>query len=133
MPGANFEDDSNHLAMLLATVLETDDFEYNVEKDEVEPKSASDFLKRIKENCTKVPGNAIKLDGIQNKVLDKMKRTLRRERKLSISGSICSMSSSKTRPRSENDEVENETVAKAIKSSNLKPPGQLSKLPAPKL
>ena len=27
MPGANFEDDSNHLAMLLATVLEKDDFQ----------------------------------------------------------------------------------------------------------
>ena len=36
MPGANFEEDTNHLAMLLATVLEKDDFEYNIETDKVD-------------------------------------------------------------------------------------------------
>ena len=133
MPMASFDDDSNHLSMLLATVLEKDDFEYNVEADEVEPKSASEFLRRIKDNCSEVPDNADKLTVIQNKVLDKIKRTLRREIRLSTSGSMCSKSSSRTRPRSESEEVENEVVSKIIKTSNIKPPSQLSKLPAPKL
>ena len=39
MPLANFEEDSNHLAMLLATVLEKEDFDYNEDTDKVEPKS----------------------------------------------------------------------------------------------
>ena len=133
MPMASFDDDSNHLAMLLATVLEKDDFEYNDETDEVEPKSASDFLKRIKENCSEVPDNAVKLTVIQNKVLEKMRRTLRRERRLSTSGSVSSKSSSRTRPRSEGEEVENEVASKVSKTSNIKPPGQQSRLPAPKL
>ena len=135
MPGANFDEDSNHLAMLLATVLEKDDFEYDAETDKVEPKSASDFLKRIEENCSGVPDNAVKLGIIRNKVLEKMKRTLRRERRLSATGSSSSISSSRTRPRSENEELETETAAKIIKVSSLKPPSQSqqSRLPAPKL
>ena len=55
MPGANFEEDSNHLAMLLATVMQHDDFEYNEETDKVEPKPSSDFLKRIEDHCNDIP------------------------------------------------------------------------------
>ena len=46
MPDANFEDDSNHLAMLLATVLERDDFEYDEDEDKVEPKYEKDTQER---------------------------------------------------------------------------------------
>ena len=136
LPGANFDEDSNHLAMLLATVLEKDDFEYNTDTDNVEPKSASEFLKRIEENCGNFPEKDIKLTMVKNKVLEKMKRTLRRERRLSVSGSVCSInsrSSSKTRKRSETDdlEVDNEAASKIIRPSNVKGAVQQSKLPAP--
>ena len=55
MPGANFEEESNHLAMLLATVLRNDDFEYDEDSDKVESKSSSEFLKRIEDNCADIP------------------------------------------------------------------------------
>ena len=99
MPGTNFDDDSNHLAMLLATVLEKDDFQYDLETDKVEPNSVNDFLKIIEDNCENVPDKEEKLSMVRNKVLDKMKRTLRRERRLSH-GSVSSVDSrtrSKTR------------------------------------
>ena len=132
MPFPNFEEDSNHLTLLLATVQENDDFEYNAETDKVEPRADTDFLKRIEENCADVPDNAAKLGVIRNKVLDKMRRTLRRERSPSISGSTCSRSSSKTRPRSEGEELSSDVGAKVLKSSNIKPPSsQQSRLPAP--
>ena len=92
MQCANFDDDSNHLAMLLATVLERDDFEYDEDEDKVEPKVEEEFLKRIEENCRDLPDNEQKLTMVRNKVLDKMKRTLRRER-LSSSGSVSSLGS----------------------------------------
>ena len=88
MPLGNFEEDSNHLAMLLATVLEKDDFEYDVDTDKVEPRKSTEFRKRIKDNCGDFPDKDVKLEVIRNKVLEKMKRTLRRERKLNVSGSI---------------------------------------------
>ena len=44
LPGSNFDSDTEHLAMLLATVLEKDDFNYDPESDRVEPKLHSDFL-----------------------------------------------------------------------------------------
>ena len=56
-----------------------------------------------------------------------MKRTLRIERKLSVSGSICSGSSmfgsraaSRTRQRSEGEELDEELAAKHSKSSDAK-------------
>ena len=61
-------------------MLEKDDFEYNTDTDKVEPRSASDFLKRIEENCGNIPDKDDKLATFRNKVLDKMKRTLKRER-----------------------------------------------------
>ena len=64
----------------------------------MEPRTDRDFLKRIEENCADVPDNAVKLGVIRNKVLDKM-------RSPSISGSMCSRSSSKTRPRSKGEEL----------------------------
>ena len=130
MPLANFDEHSNHLAMLLATVLQKEDFEYDIATDKVEPRSASEFLKRIEENCGDIPDKSEKLDVIRNKVLEKMKRTLRRERSFSTSGSVCSISSrssSKTRLRSEGDEAENETAPKVSK----KLAQQQSQLPAP--
>ena len=134
LPGLNFDEDSDHLAMLLATVLENDDFEYNIESDKVEPKSSSDFLKRIEDNLGDVPDKESKMTFVRNKVLDKMKRTLRRERHLSTSGSVCSLSSrssSKTRQRSEGDELEEENAAKVSRPSSLKSAGHHSKLPGP--
>jgi hypothetical protein len=65
MPGANFDDDSNHLAMLLATVLEKDDFEYDEDSDKVEPKAENEFLKRIEENCPNFPDHDKKLTSNQ--------------------------------------------------------------------
>ena len=132
MPGANFEDDSNHLAMLLATVLEKDDFQYDLVSDKVEPKAATEFLQRITDHCANVPDKEAKLNLVKNKVLEKMKRTLRRERKLSVSESVCSISSissSRTRQRSEGDEAEREHAAKL--GRHLKPPANQSRLPAP--
>ena len=77
MPGDNFEEDSNHLTMLLATVQKNDDFEYDVDTDKVEPKSSS-FLKKIEEECADFPDKDAKLSLVRNKVLEKMKRTVRR-------------------------------------------------------
>ena len=138
MPGANFDSDSDHLAMLLATVLENDDFEYNSATDKVEPKSASDFLKRVEEYSSDVPDKEAKLTLVRNKVLDKMKRTLRRERTFSSSGSVCSLnsrSSSRTRRRSETEEPENVKAPKQScpdkkgipQPSKLRPPLSLEK------
>ena len=134
MPGANFEEDSNHLAMLLATVLKNDDFEYDSLNDQVEPKTSSDFLKRIEEHCGDIPDKEAKLTIVRNKVLEKMKRTVRRERRLSGSGSICSGSSlfgsragSRTRQRSEGDELDGELAAKQSKASEFRK----SRLPGP--
>ena len=81
MPDLNFENDSNHLTMLLATVMENEDFEYDEDKDLVKPKVIDDFLKRIEESCVEVPDKEQKLTVVKNKVLEKMKRTLRRERR----------------------------------------------------
>ena len=134
MPGANFDDDSNHLAMLLATVLERDDFEYDEDEDKVEPKVEEEFLKRIEENCRDLPDNEQKLTMVRNKVLDKMKRTLRRER-LSSSGSVSSLgsrTSSRTRLRSKEEDPENEPAPKHSKHQPAaKPSVQLSRLPGP--
>ena len=117
--------------MLLATVLKHDDFDYDLENDQVEPKSASEFLRSIEEHCGDIPDKEAKLIVVKNKVLEKMKRTVRRERRLSTSGSICSQSSlgsragslagsragSRTRQRSEGDEHEGEMSAKFSKPS----------------
>ena len=133
VPGANFDADSDHLAMLLATVLENDDFEYNSANDSVEPKSASDFLKRIEEYSSDVPDKEAKLTLVRNKVLDKMKRTLRRERSFSNGGSVCSMSSrssSRTRQRSETEEPDNVKTPKQ-RCPDRKSVPQASKLPGP--
>ena len=130
MPGANFEEDSNHLPMLLATVLQGDDFEYDMQLDKIEPKSDSEFLKRIAVHCTDTPDNAAKLTSVRNKVLEKMKRTVRRERKLSTSGStfsVSSRSSSITRQRSEEDENDGEQASKHSRQGH----DRRSKLPAP--
>ena len=80
MPGVNFEDDSNHLTMLRATCMERDDFDYDEDNDEVETKSDNDFLRRIEEDCGDVPDKDKKLNMVRNKVLDKMKRTMGREK-----------------------------------------------------
>ena len=123
MSGEHFEDDSNHLTMLLATVIRHDDFEYDVKKDQVEPKQSSEFLKNIKDSCADIPDKEANLTLVENKVLEKMKRTVRRERRLSIGGSMCSDNSqvgsrsvSKTRQRSEGEEVDGESASKIRKS-----------------
>ena len=129
MPGVNFEDDYNHLTMLLATVLENDDFEYDEDTDQVEPKSQNEFLKKIEESCGDVPDKDVKLSIVKNKVLDKMKRTLRRER-LSSRGSMSSLysrTSSKTRRRSKDSDSENENNAKLVKQQVDK---SISRIPA---
>ena len=129
MPFSNFEEDCNHLAMLFATVLDKDDFIYNSESDNVEPKSADDFLRRVKDNCGEIADSDAKLMAIKNKVLDKMKRTLKRERRLSTSGSVHSVdsvnsrSSSKTRRRSVSEETESHQKFKQ---------SRISRIPAPK-
>ena len=135
MPGANFDDDSNHLAMLLATVLEKDDFQYDLETDKVQPNSVNEFLKIIEDNCENVPDKEEKLSMVRNKVLDKMKRTLRRERRLSC-GSVSSVGSrtnSKTRIRSNEDDSMAERIAKHSKlhTGPPKPQGHHSRLPGP--
>ena len=134
MPGDHFEDDANHLTMLLATVLKHDDFDYDVMEDKVEPKSSVDFLKNIEENCGNIPDKEAKLSIVKNKVLEKMKRTVRRERRLSIGASIHSEASmpgsrsgSKTRQRSESDDPGSEKASKISKPSH----DRKSRLPAP--
>ena len=132
--GANFDEDSNHLAMLLATVLEKDDFQYDLESDKVEPKAETEFLKRIEDNCVNVPDREEKISMVKDKVLEKMKRTLRRERRLSCGsvGSIDSRTSSKTRNRSYEEDDMAEQVAKHSKQHiGPKPPVPQSRLPAP--
>ena len=98
--------------------------------DKIEPKSDSEFLKRIAVHCTDTPDNAAKLTSVRNKVLEKMKRTVRRERKLSTSGStfsVSSRSSSITRQRSEEDENDGEQASKHSRQGH----DRRSKLPAP--
>ena len=134
MPSPNFDEDSNHLAMLLATVLEKDDFQYDLESDTVELKAANEFLKKIEDNCGDVPDKEEKISLVRNKVLDKMKRTLRRERRLSFGslGSVESRSSSKTRYRSNEEDSTVEHAAKHTKhNAGPNPPGIQSKLPGP--
>ena len=120
--------------MLLATVLEKDDFAYDEDSDKVEPKAENEFLKRIEENCADLPDKDEKLTMVRNKVLDKMKRTHRRER-LSSRGSVCSIdsrTSSRTSLRSKEEDSENERATKQIKHQSLsKPAGLQSRLPAP--
>ena len=105
--------------MLLATVLKHDDFDYDMNSDQVEPKSSTDFLKSIVEDCADFPDKEAKLTLVRNKVLEKMKRTVRTERRLSGGGSFCSESSragsrtgsregSRTRQRSEGDDEDKE-------------------------
>ena len=119
MPDLNFENDSNHLTMLLATVMENEDFDYDEDKDLVKPKVIDDFLKRIEESCEEVPDKEQKLTVVRNKVLEKMKKTLRRARRKSIGSggisSVCSITSSKTRPRSKDGEAESEKAPKWFK------------------
>ena len=117
MPGGNFEEDCNHLTMLLATVMENEDFEYDEEKDLVEPKVKDEFLKRIEVSCGEVPDKEQKLSDVKNKVLEKMKKTLRRERRRSVgsASSSCSLTSSRTRPRSKDGENEVENASKFFK------------------
>ena len=122
MPGASFDEESNHLAMLLATVLEKDDFSYNKETDKVEPKESVDFLKIIKDNCGDIKNSKEKLEVIENKVLEKLKRTLNRERSFSSAGSVCSRSSSRTRQRSDGDDAgASQQVAKQSKTMSRLP------------
>ena len=132
--GEHFEEDSNHLTMLLATVMKHDDFDYDLNKDQVEPKSSTEFLKNIEEHCGDIPDKEAKLTLVKNKILEKMKRTVRRERRLSTSGSNCSelslgvsRSGSRTRQRSEDDELEGELASKISKPSQERK----SRLPGP--
>ena len=106
LPGANFEEDSNHLAMLLATVMQHDDFEYNEETNKVEPKPYFDFLKRIEEHCNDKPDMEAKLITVRNKSLEKMERTVRRERRLSTSGSVSSVGSMRSASSKQNLRVD---------------------------
>ena len=134
MPNSNFDEDSNHLAMLLATVLEKEDFQYDLDSDTVELKAENEFLKRIEDNCGEFPDKEEKISMVRNKVLEKMKKTLRRERRLSGGsvGSVDSRSSSKTRCRSNEEDSIVEHVAKHSKpNAGLHPQGLQSKLPGP--
>ena len=104
MPGTSFEEDTNHLAMLLATVIQNDDFEFDPDSDKVEHNSDKNFLQLIEDNCGDIPDKDAKLALVRNKVLENMKHTVRRERRLSIGGSTCSglsKTESRTRQRSE--------------------------------
>ena len=104
-------------------------FEYDEDSDQVEPKSSSEFLKRIDDNCADIPDKEENLSLMKNKVLEKMKRTVRRERRLSVGGSVCSgsiRSGSGTRQRSESEEFVGELAPKVSRSSDRR-----SRLPAP--
>ena len=109
-----------------------DDFDYDEDSDLVEPKPENEFLKRIEESCGDLPDKEKKLTMVRNKVLDKLKRTLRRER-LSSRGSVSSLdsrTSSRTRLRSKDDETDSEQVAKQSKQqAPLKTASSQSKLP----
>ena len=136
MPGENFEEDSNHLTMLLATVQKHDDFDYDIKADTVEPKS-SNFLKKIKDQCADIPDKEAKLSLVRNKVLDKMKRSVIRERRLSVGGSVTSgttlggsRAGSRTRQRSEGEESIGEVAPKQRRPS-LSGKERLSRLPGP--
>ena len=82
-----------------------------------------------------MPDKDAKLDMVKNKVLEKMKGTLRRERRLSTSESVCSLSSissSRTRQRSEGEESESEQTAKQIRTlKDRKTVIPQSRLPGP--
>ena len=100
-----------------------------MDTDKVEPKAASDFLKRIEENCKNMPDKEAKLIMVRSKVLEKMKRTVRRERRWSECGSVdsfSSRSSGRTRQRSEGDDNVGEQDAKQSRPAQVK-----SRLPAP--
>ena len=136
MPGENFEEDSNHLTMLLATVQKHDDFDYDIKADTVEPKS-SNFLKKIEDQCADIPDKEAKLSLVRNKVLDKMKRSVIRERRLSVGGSVTSgttlggsRAGSRTRQRSEGEESIGEVAPKQRRPS-LSGKERLSRLPGP--
>ena len=62
-----------------------------------------------------------KLTTVRNKVLEKMKRTVRRERRLSTSGSVSSVgsmrSASRTRRRSVGEEPQGENAPKLSRST----------------
>ena len=80
--------------------------------------------------CKNMPGNEAKLSLVRNKVLEKMKRTVRRERRLSDCGSVdsfVSRSSCKTRQRSEGEENIGELEAKVSRPAQ----DRKSRLPAP--
>ena len=132
MPGSDFEEHTNHLTMLLATVLKHDDFDYDLNSDRVEPRDSTDFLKNLEEQCVDIPDKDAKISFVKNKVLEKMKRTVRRQ---SMSGSVCSgitsRASSKTRQRSEDGLVDKEPAPKLIKATHVL--DRKSRLPAPAL
>ena len=102
--------------------------EYDFESDKVDPKSASEFIKQIEKHCTDIPGNEVKLKMVKNKVLEKMKRTVRRERTLSSGGTLyseCSRSSSRTRLRSECEEMKENRHQSSAANRMIGSPGYL--------
>ena len=127
MPGSDFEEDTNHLTMLLATVLRHDDFDYDLGNDRVEPRDSADFLKNLEEQCVDMPDKEAKISFVKNKVLEKMKRTVRRQSVSGSMGSGISRASSKTRQRSEDDQAVKEPAPKLIKATH----DRKSRLPSP--
>ena len=116
----------------IATVLKHDDFDYSLNSDKVEPRDSTDFLKNLEEHCVDIPDKDAKISLVKNKVLEKMKRTVRRQ---SMSGSVCSgitsRASSKTRQRSEDDLENKEPAPKHIKATHVR--DRKSRLPSPAL
>ena len=86
----------------------------------------------IEEQCVDIPDKDAKISFVKNKVLEKMKRTVRRQ---SMSGSVCSgitsRASSRTRQRSEDGLVDKEPAPKLIKATHVL--DRKSRLPAPAL
>ena len=57
------------------------DFDYDVDTDKVEPRSSTEFLKPIEDNCGDIPDKDMKLEVILNSVSEKIQRMIRRRTK----------------------------------------------------
>ena len=94
--GVTMESDSPHLVTALSATLCEDDFELDVENDQIKPKNEA-FLRNIEQNCDLTDaGQKERFGQVRNQVLDRFKKLLidspGRGRASSIS-SRCSISS----------------------------------------
>ena len=122
LDSANFDEESNYLASLVATMMEKDDFTYDMADDKVKIKEGRCMLKMVKENSKDIKEADTKIEIIENKVLEKMRRSFRRDRRLSLGETVINTTrtESVTRKRSEDGDTENQARTKQTKTSGRK-------------